>query len=264
MDILQARVALRERTLLDVVDLTVRFLARHARPYARMGAIVLIPAFAATLFVAMHAGWGWGWTSAFLLGALAQTPFTVLASRLVFEPVVRVRGVLGQSARSVPRLLVIRAMELLGLVVGTLFFVLPAVWLGVVFLFVSEVMVLEQASIGVALGRMHRLVWGQLGDAMMAFLFLLSLHIIVVFVGDATGRAILEGLLEITAPPSLWDEKGSALALASFWLFVPFGATCRFLLYLNVRTRTEGWDIQTRFVAIAARTAQATAVEVGP
>ena len=34
---------------------------------------------------------------------------------------------------------------------------------------------------------------------------------------------------------------------------VPFAATCRFLLYINARTRTEGWDVQTRFAAIAAR-----------
>ena len=30
-------------------------------------------------------------------------------------------------------------------------------------------------------------------------------------------------------------------------------ATARFFLYLNVRTRAEGWDIQTRFAALAAR-----------
>jgi hypothetical protein len=36
---------------------------------------------------------------------------------------------------------------------------------------------------------------------------------------------------------------------------VPYLATARFFLYLNVRTRAEGWDIQTRFAAIAARAA---------
>ena len=30
-------------------------------------------------------------------------------------------------------------------------------------------------------------------------------------------------------------------------------ATARFFLYLNVRTRTEGWDIQTRFAQLAMR-----------
>jgi hypothetical protein len=66
---------------------------------------------------------------------------------------------------------------------------------------------------------------------------------------------VLEDLLEIKAPASLFVAGGSALGLLSFWAFVPFGATCRFLLYINVRTRTEGWDVQTRFAAIAAQAA---------
>jgi hypothetical protein len=86
----------------------------------------------------------------------------------------------------------------------------------------------------------------------MALLFLSALHVVAVFLGDTVGRSILEDLLEITAPPSIFQAKGGVIALVSFWGFVPFGATCRFLLYINVRTRTEGWDVQTRFAAIAA------------
>ncbi len=253
MNILEARVALRDRPLLDVVDLTVRFCARHARAYAKVSALVLVPAFLVTWAVAARVGWGWGWTSAFALAAAAGGPFTVLASRLVFEPTVRVRHVLLLALRATPRLFGVRAIELVALALGTFFFVVPAIWLAVLFFFVSEVAVLEHASPGVAIARMQRLVGGHFGDALMAFLFLLALHIVVVFVGDATGRAVLEDLLEITAPPSIIEAQGSALGLAAFWLFLPFGTTCRFLLYLNVRTRIEGWDIQTRFTAIAAR-----------
>ncbi|CAN5747553.1 hypothetical protein BH11MYX4_BH11MYX4_30880 [soil metagenome] len=34
---------------------------------------------------------------------------------------------------------------------------------------------------------------------------------------------------------------------------IPYVATARFFIYLNVRTRVEGWDVQTRFAALAAR-----------
>ena len=77
--------------------------------------------------------------------------------------------------------------------------------------------------------------------------------VVAVFLGDTVARSLLEDILEIPAPPSIFQAKGSVLALASFWIFVPFAATCRFLLYINGRTRTEGWDVQTRFAAIAAR-----------
>ena len=75
----------------------------------------------------------------------------------------------------------------------------------------------------------------------------------VVLLGDVVGRDVLQDVLEIKAPASIFTTGGSAIGLAVFWAFVPFAATCRFLLYINVRTRNEGWDVQTRFAAIATR-----------
>ena len=51
----------------------------------------------------------------------------------------------------------------------------------------------------------------------------------------------------------MWTEGGGVLATLGLFAAVPYLATARFFLYLNVRTRAEGWDIQTRFAAIAAR-----------
>src|SRR5262249_31724720 len=162
----------------DVVDLAVRFLVKNARVYAKVAAIVLLPCFAITWGAAATAGWGWGWTWALLLGIFAQTPFTVLASRLVFSPTVRVLDVLGASMRALPRLFVTRFVQLIGVAGGTLVFFLPGVWIAVLFFFVNEVVVLEQAGIGTAIGRMQRLVSGNFGDVLMAFLFLTALHIV--------------------------------------------------------------------------------------
>ena len=52
----------------------------------------------------------------------------------------------------------------------------------------------------------------------------------------------------------MWSDGWSVLSLLGFWLFVPYVVTARFFVYLDVRTRSEGWDIQTRFLALAART----------
>jgi hypothetical protein len=67
---------------------------------------------------------------------------------------------------------------------------------------------------------------------------------------DFAGREILQGLLEVKAPAPLLKEGGSWLALLGWWSAVPLVSTARFLVYLDIRTRTEGWDIQTRFAAI--------------
>ena len=54
----------------------------------------------------------------------------------------------------------------------------------------------------------------------------------------------------------MFREGGSWLALAGWWSALPLLATARFFVYLDIRTRSEGWDIQTRFAAIAARVAE--------
>ena len=70
---------------------------------------------------------------------------------------------------------------------------------------------------------------------------------------DWAGREVLQQVLEVKPPPSMFREGWSVLALVGWWAVQPLLQTARFFVYLDIRTRTEGWDIQTRFAAIAAR-----------
>jgi hypothetical protein len=97
MDLMRAHVALRERPLIDVLDLAVRFCAAHAGAYARLSLAVLAPALAASWGIARIGGWPFGWAAAVLLGAFADAPFVALASRLVFEDTVRARDAIARS-----------------------------------------------------------------------------------------------------------------------------------------------------------------------
>ena len=54
---------------------------------------------------------------------------------------------------------------------------------------------------------------------------------------------------------SLWNDGGSGFAVLGALLAVPLGAAMRFLGYIDLRTRKEGWDIQLRFVALAEQSA---------
>lgn len=253
MNILEARVVLRDRTMLDVVNLALRFLVRHGKAYAKVALVAVLPPFLFTWWVSSSAGWGWAWVVAMLLAPFSAAPFTALASRLLFEEKVAAREAVRAALGATFRLVGVRITELLALLAGLSMFVLPAAWFLGLFAFANEVVVLERAPVGASLGRLQRLLFGQSGEVITATLFLTALHIVAVFMGDLVGRAVLEQVLQVSAPPSMLDAHGSALGLASFFAFLPFGATCRFLVYINVRTRTEGWDVQTRFAAIAAR-----------
>jgi hypothetical protein len=252
MDLMRAHVALRERPLLDVLDLAVRFCAAHAGTYGRLSLAVIVPAFGACWLVARFGGWTLGWAMALLIGAFADVPFVALASRLVFEDKVRARDAIATAVRALPRLLVVRGAQLLAIVASGVMLGLAWLWGGTVTLFVVEVIVLEHAGVKPALARASRIANARFGAAFATMLLLLVAPIAFALVADVAGREVLQSLLQVKPPPPVLHAGGSGLALLGWWASVPFLATARFFVYLDIRTRTEGWDIQTRFAAIAA------------
>jgi hypothetical protein len=253
VDVMHARLALRERSILDVLDLSVRFVSAHKAIYLRTMAPVLVAAFLSSWAFARAAGWAWGWLGAVLLSLPSQAPFTALASRLVFDDRVRARDALTSSLRAMPRLAIARLIQIVALSAALAFFVLPSLWVGGATLFLGEVVLLEQSTVGRSFGRAQRIAATDVGSAIVGVALVLLVPLAAALLTDITGRAVLEDLLEVRAPASLWGEGGSWLALLGFWAAVPFAATVRFLTYVNFRTRSEGWDIQTRFAALATR-----------
>ena len=256
VDLTGARVALRPRSVLDVLDLALRFLVTHAGSYARVSVVALLPAALVSWGVARTAGWVWGWIVTVFLGLLVQTPFTALAARLVFQPDVRMGDILGVSLRALPRVLALRIVQVLVVAFGLTIFLVPGLWAGIALFFIVEVAVLERAPFGVAVSRSLRIATGHSGQTLVALLALFGLQLTAIVLGDVVGRATLVDLFQFSPPEPWWTAGGSSLALAGFWLFIPYVATARFLAYLDLRTRSEGWDIQTRFAAIALRAAE--------
>lgn len=262
MNLLQSRIVLRDRRAYDVLDLGLRFLVANRIAFGKAALVVLPPGIALTYLTGVKLGWFWGWTLAIFLGLLAQAPFTQLASRLVFEDNVRVRDVLRSSLARVPALACMRVLQLTVVAFAACLFVVPALLVGGFTFFLGEVMLLERTSVGHTVTRLQRLMSGSTGDAMLGLLLLGSLHVVATILGDVAGRAILEELFVWKAPLPMWEaEGGSVLATLGFWLFLPYVAITRFLLYLNVRTRSEGWDVQTRFSAIAQKANAEAALE---
>jgi len=257
MDLVRARVALRERPLLDVLDLAVRFCVANAGPYGRLSLVTLAPAFALSWAAARAGGWLVGWPVAFALAAIVDGPFVVLASRLVFADEARIRDVVRMAASVTLRLVGVRLGQALAFALSMLLFGVPWIWVGSVLLFAPEVVVLERATFGRAWGRAQTIASARLGVVTAAMLLLSCLVVGGAFLTDLAGREILQGLLEIRPPAPIFSEGGSVLALLGFWAVLPMRATTRFFVYLDVRTRAEGWDIQTRFAALAAREAGA-------
>lgn len=250
MDLRDARVVLRERRLLDVLDLALRFVVAHAGPYAGLSAIVLVPCGVLSLVIAVHSGWALGWLVAILLASLAEIPFTVLGSRLVFTPEIGLESVLALSLKKIPRVLAVRSLQAFAVLAGLSMMLLPGVWIAVTTVFLTEIVLLEEATVGGAFSRAQRMLNGRFGDALMVSLLISGLHLGAVWLGDRALATIFVDLLQITPPPKLGEPDGGVLGLCAFWLFVPYAATARLFAYLDLRTRTEGWDVQVRFAAL--------------
>ncbi len=259
LDVLRARVALRNRVFLDVMDLALRFLVVNRGLFSKVSALVLLPCLGLTLAAASAWGWIAGWIVAFVLSFVAEVPFTVAASRLVFQDVVSVRAVMRASLRELPRIFFMRVIWSVLVAFTTALLLIPGLWVAALFLVSSEVMILERSPVIPAFRRSQRVTTGSLGEAFAGVAMVVVVPIAAMFFADVGGRAFIGELLQFRAPEPAWSEGGSVLAVLGFFGIVPYVTTARFFTYLNMRTRAEGWDIQTRFAAIAARAENAEA-----
>jgi hypothetical protein len=253
LDVHRARIVLRDRSLSDVLDLSLRFIVVEGKAYARVAAVALLPMTFLTLAVGIVVSWPVAAAVGVALATAAEVFFTVLASRLVFAESVRTRDVVGSAVAGLPSVLVARVLAFVAIAVGLALFVVVGVWAATTCLFVSEIMLLERASLGSAFTRAQRVAMSALSDVALGAMTLSAIPIGAVLLADVAGRAFLGGIVELGPPAPVWTAHGGALATLGLFAQVPFTATARFFLYLNVRTRAEGWDIQTRFNAIASR-----------
>jgi len=261
MNLNAARVELRVRGATDVLDLAAPLALRSWRVFAPLAATVLLPAFAACLVARYRLGWPWPavWVLAAVLGAFTQVPFTLACGELLFAAPrdVRVRPLLRRSLARLPAFFVSYVITRLCHLAGSMVLVLPLFttsW----FFVVPEVLLLERASPLGALGRSMRAVRGRGGAAFGVSLALLLLAGAGVVAGEVLGSSIVNTVLQLGEPfGQLWQKGGTPYALAGFFLTVPLIASARFLAYTDLRTRKEGWDIQLRFMAIAAEAEEA-------
>jgi len=236
------------------MDLACRLCSYRIGIYLRVSAVVLLPCFAGCLAL-LHfgaAGWVWTWTLALGLGTLAQGAFTILTGRLLFSRTLRAREVLGAYARRLPSyfgaILVTRI--LLSLSIITAGVILPFLWM--LTLFVHEASLLEGASPIEAARRSWRFIRGRGAHAFVVLLLLLIAQGGAIAGAELLGQGVVDGLLQLGKPLGTFTDGGTPFMLLGYFASLPFVATARFLQYIDVRTRADGWDVQVRFMSVVA------------
>lgn len=239
-------VVLRPRGPLEVFDLAWRFLRETWRPQTRMLAIVWLPP-AVVGFPLCHLADG---HPALLLFPLVlfpwlQAPFTLLTGRLLFDPGVRVAAVLRELLARTGVLLVGQAVAFVGWVVASACGFLGYLPVRMALQFLPEVLLLERLPPSRAVRRTLRLAGAQSGAAFVAVLARLALAIWCAVVAEGAGQGLFRVVLQLGEPfGRLQDGDVTPFVLAGLMLSQPLHAVYRLLLYVDVRTRGEGWDLQ--------------------
>jgi hypothetical protein len=249
-------IVLRPRSLGEILDLACRLSVSLAFGlYARLSALLLLPILAGCLALRYAAGWPWEsvWVVAVGAAGIVQGVFTVGVGRLLFSEELgagQVVRLFGRRLGSYLWMLVL-SRGLLAIACLPFFVGLPFAWPKLAF--VHEASLLENAGPVEAMRRSSRFVTGRFVKVLGVVLALLATQAGFVITAELLCQGLVSEVLQLGKPfGALFSDGGSPYALAGLLLSIPYVSTARFLDYIDARTRADGWDIQLRFMAIAA------------
>ncbi len=253
MNLQQARINLRPRKTPETFDLALRWTVGVGRRlYLVLAGLLLLPAALACYGLRAVGEWEWPeiWLVAVGLAMVLQGPFTIAASRLMFEPYVTARAVLGQFVKRLGAYLVgliaTRVVQAVGLLV-----VLGIPWTWAYGAFVHEAILLEGQGGVAGVQRSGKFVAGQYSTVIWLGLGLLTAFGLFIVAADQVGGVLFDFVLQLGRPfGDLMEDGGSLTALLGFFAAVPFVASVRFLQYIDARTRRDGWDLQFAFLSL--------------
>lgn len=265
MNLLEARVALRPRSMSDVLDLAGPFCTVNRRLMAPLAVLVTVVGGLLSLICRRWLGWSWGpvWLVLAAYLVVANGVFTQAAGELMFHAAedVRARVILGRFARRFLAFLLAKVAHFLVLGACACLFVPLPIFAARLF-FVSEVVLLESGSAFASLARSSRLVLYRSLPCLGLALASVCAPILCAIAADLIGDTLVSMVFQMGRPfGSLWSDGGSAYAVVGALLSAPLVASAGLLGYIDLRTRKEGWDIQLRLASLAsAETEQRRAV----
>jgi hypothetical protein len=234
---------------LDVLDLCLVLLRARIWPVLRISGWVLVPAVAGLLALwAFGLDW-WAVGAALLLLPVVRAPFTVLGGKLLFADDASTREVLTTTLRLVPGLSLVWVAQGLATVaaactlVGLLLLGMTA-WL-------PETALLERVDLGRGVRRVVRLAAAHPIHAAAAGGSGVLLTLWGALLGEQLGQTLVGFVLQLGEPfGSLMSGTVTPYLLVGIIVVQPIIVWYRLLLYVDCRTRAEGWDLQVALRAL--------------
>jgi hypothetical protein len=261
----QARIAIRERSWLDNLDLALQVIRAQSAGVAASAAIGILPFVLLNFFVLTwlypdsdeesHAGyWYFSIVLVMIEAPLATASLTLYLGQAMFLLKARPREIAREFAACLPQLLLLQFFLRILFILPTITWIIPyALWP-----FLNEVILLERNPLVGRAGRLstlkrnsalHR---GGSGDFLLRAICALALSGLLVTALVLTQGFLLENLLGLRAG---WKTEIMTLQLA-LWFVVIYFTVARFLSYLDQRIRDEGWEVELALRAERERLAR--------
>jgi hypothetical protein len=246
----QTLVQIRERSYLDLLDLAL-VVVRH-RPWtlALAAAAGIAPFALLNQWLQANPDFlpGYWPILLFLEAPWATAPLTIVLGGLMFDQPPPFGSVVRRLVIALPSLIFVHVF-LRGLLGATVFLIplIPGrLW------FVSEVILLEKTGGLKALGRSARLSASRSGEFFIQWIGQLFFGIVFALCFWAGTSEAISVLIKAD---STWSGPGTG-AFGSLkyhlgvWIAIAFFAVARFLVYIDQRIRSEGWELRLRLQAV--------------
>jgi hypothetical protein len=255
------QVEIRPRTAGQTVAIAARVLQHRPGPilgaWAFYTTFVLLLSY--LLFAVLELHPAWVWLVVPLLAPLFSPPLVTTIGHLVFTPQVTFGTVAAQTLRRFFPFALLFLVNRVLVLVGLCLLVVPGLFLWRSSWFLGPIALLEGSPLGASFRRGRRFASGfhghVVGHAVSAALLLGYLTGAVFSLLHFLNTKIFGLSFAALTQLTLFEEYYHWLGLAAFAVVAPFITLVWFFVYLDVRTRKEGWDLEIAFRAQAARLA---------
>jgi hypothetical protein len=277
MQLDQTRIPIRERRFLELMDLGLRLVRAHGLALLTALAVGVAPWFALNHWLLRDwvapdeplnnlrdLGYYLGYLTVLMAWQmpLATAPLTLYLGQVLFQQRVDAGRIVASFVTALPQLVlyqgVLRGLFMFPVLLGDawLLLVLAWFWPFAARAYLNEVILLERnpmrrrpdgLSTGQRAANLHRQAVGKLFSQWLGSLL----------IGTAWGVAILLAVWafrgEYSSAGALDQRMFLIYGPVAAWLVIGYLTIVRFLSYLDLRIRSEGWEIELRLRAEAAR-----------
>lgn len=246
MDLSRSRLVLRDRGPLESLDAALVLARALGRAWLGTAVLAMLPW---TVLLGAWVAWRpespWPWVVAFVVGPLVQAPMLRLGEVALFGEVGPVWRVVASAIARVDVLAVLLGRGLVWGVTAVMCLGLPTAVIVPASWWLPETHALERRGLSAALRRSGHLASQSLGHVVIGATMTVVVPLLGVLAAETTMAAVVGTVLQLGAPfGSLFDGQGTPWAMAGLlgsWVLI---AWARLVMYLDARTRTEGWDLQ--------------------